>query len=35
MDHGIPYNDGPLTVGELTLAETIQGIPKHAKGRVI
>ena len=32
VDHGIPYNDGPLEVGELVITKSIDKSPKHVKG---
>ena len=32
VDKGIPYNDGPLKVGELTVTVTVDASPKHVKG---
>lgn len=31
VDQGIPYNDGPLKVGELTVSITVDASPKHVK----
>lgn len=31
VDKGIPYNDGPLKVGELTVTVTMDRSPKHVK----